>query len=356
MTLKGNIIFSYRCNGNSDIWKLSLESGAVQKLTNNTDFNTNPRWSPDGSSILYLSTGSDGLTSLWMMDSHGHAPTRLTDTQHIQHPSWSPDGKKIIFSSNPKNSECIDICSYSLDSKLTEVLFTRPGIETEPSFSPDGKKIIFAAMDPHSTLPFSHRETNIWVKNLASGEEKKICSHPARDYCPVYSPDGLKIAFVSHRNGRSEEEMILELKEIQSDIVKKDMKSIDESISRLKILEMDSEICVVKSDGTDLRQLTENKGCDIEVRWSPCGYYLVYVSSKAGSQDRELKIISVDEGEEISFPMNMDPLVKEQGIEKNMILNTSWFWDLIPDFIEAPFKIRQLASIYWGEIHSPDWK
>src|SRR5690606_33230488 len=122
-------------------------------------------------------------------------------------------------------------------SKSYEVLFNRKGVETEPELSPDGEKVIFAAVDPESTIPFSNRDTDIWERNIKTGSERKICSHPARDYGPVYSPDGSKIAFISHRNGRTEEEMLEKLKEVQKITLDGDLESIDKAISELKSLE-----------------------------------------------------------------------------------------------------------------------
>jgi Tol biopolymer transport system component len=356
MSLSGMIAFSFRVNNNSDIWTLSIESGQLQKITSGPEVNTFPRFSPDGSRIAYLSMGADYIRSLWVMDRDGRNQVRLTKDVHAEHPSWSPDGKKILFTGNAENPDEMDICLFDLSLNSYEVLFSRPGFESEPDFSPDGEKIIFASIDPHSSLPFANRDTDIWERDLERGSERKICSHPARDYAPVYSPDGSKIAFISHRNGRSEEEMSQKLKEIQSLAMQGGMESVDAAISELKLLEMDSEVCVVNADGSNFRQLTSNKGCDVEVRWSPCGRYLTFVSSAGSSDyDKDLKIIDADSGQEMDFRMDRAPLEKERAIEDKVKLNTSLFWNLVPDFIEKPYKMRHLSAVYWGEIHSPDW-
>lgn len=356
MSLSGTIVFSFRSNNNSDIWSLQLVSGELAKLTSGPSLNTFPRFSPDGSRIAYLSIGPDFINSLWVMDRDGKNQVRLTEGVHVQHPSWSPDNKSILFTGNAVDPDEMDICLYDLAKKSFRVLFTRPGTETEPDFSPDGRKVIFAAIDPQSSLPFAYRDTDIWERDIETGAERRICSHPARDYGPVYSPDGSKIAFISHRNGRPEEEMIKRLEEIQSVADKGCLESVDIAIAQLKLLEMDSEVCMVNHEGSDFRQFTNNKGSDTDIRWSPCGEYLTYVSAVTSSKyAKELKIIDASNGREIDYLIDTDRLEAERGVKDNVKLNTSLFWNMIPDFIEKPFKIRLISSLYWGEMHTPDW-
>jgi len=63
---------------------------------------------------------------------------------------------------------------------------------------------------------------------------------------PVYSPDGLKIAFISTHDG-------------------------------------DPEIFVMNADGTGLRKLTDNTAVDAAPTWSPDGGKIVFTSDRGGS-------------------------------------------------------------------------
>jgi hypothetical protein len=66
---------------------------------------------------------------------------------------------------------------------------------------------------------------------------------------PVYSPDGLKIAFISTHDG-------------------------------------DPEIFVMNTDGTGLRKLTDNSAVDAAPNWSPDGTFELYRMSSDGSQQQ----------------------------------------------------------------------
>jgi TolB protein len=63
---------------------------------------------------------------------------------------------------------------------------------------------------------------------------------------PMYSPDGLKIAFISTHDG-------------------------------------DPEIFVMNADGTSLRKLTDNTAVDAAPSWSPDGSKIVFTSDRSGA-------------------------------------------------------------------------
>jgi TolB protein len=70
------------------------------------------------------------------------------------------------------------------------------GGDYQPTWSPDGRRITF----------YSARggNTDVWSVDVASGALTRLTDDPALDTNPFYSPDGSRIAFVSDRTGRSE--------------------------------------------------------------------------------------------------------------------------------------------------------
>jgi Tol biopolymer transport system component len=357
MSLTGTLVFSSGYKTDFDIWTLDLATSGLRQVTHGSDLNDSPCWSPDGKTIAFISTGMDMIASLCVVDGAGTNKRRLTSNVHCQHPDWHPDGKKILFTANAsEGGEEIDVCVYDLEKDSYDVLFRREGTESQPSFSPDGRKVVFASVDTNSAAPFAHRDTEIWERDLASGEERKVCAHPARDHSPVYSPDGQSIAFVSHRNGRGEEEYLQKLKDIQNRLNVKDRKSIDQAITELQSIEWDSEICVVDANGGNMRQLTHNDGMDVGVRWSPCGKYLVYSSADKDSTSTErIRIIEVESGKVVPLKYDRDYLMAEIGSDPNALLNQRWVSKVLPDFIERPIAMWILGGGFFGEERQPDW-
>ncbi|MGA1418291.1 MAG: TolB family protein, partial [Gemmatimonadaceae bacterium] len=77
------------------LWIMDADGGRQRYLT----LGSGPRWSPDGTRILYLAAGEPAGTQLFVrwMDAEGATSqvTRLDEAP--KDPMWSPDGKSIVF-------------------------------------------------------------------------------------------------------------------------------------------------------------------------------------------------------------------------------------------------------------------
>lgn len=352
MELSGTLVFASGRAVDFDLWTLDLASGQLTQLTSDDALYDSPVWSPCGQQIVCVRTSKDSVPSLYLMKADGSDGKRLTDGVYCQHPSWSPCGKSIVFTSNASNPNEIDISRYDVESGKVETLFRRAGIERDPSYSPDGKSILFASVHPNREDDVPDN-TDIFEYNLETKEEKVLCSHPARDYSPVYSPDGKHIAFVSHRNGRSEEEFLGQLNDIRSNMDTSNIDALDEAIRKMQALQFDSDIYVMNRDGSELRQLTSNLGCDVGLCWSPDGRYLAYTSSVEGDSTRErLSAVEVATGKEGPLEYDRSKLRSDVGAAERDVLNQTWFQYLVPDFIEKKF----VDASFWGEERQPSWK
>jgi tricorn protease-like protein len=81
-----------------DIWRLPMNGGAAEPLTSGTDWDRQPRFSPNGRDIAYVSDRS-GRDQIWVMDRSGQSPRPLTDLMDAQarDPAWLPDGSGVIY-------------------------------------------------------------------------------------------------------------------------------------------------------------------------------------------------------------------------------------------------------------------
>jgi len=113
-------------------------------------------------------------------------------------PKFSPDGKKIAYLSNQNaDYEMLALMLYDIETKEKEAL-TAP-IETNFSWSPDGKKIIFAKRNSPRTI---HGSTtfDLYEYNLKSENEKRLTKN-LRAFSPSYSPGGDSICFIVNKDG-----------------------------------------------------------------------------------------------------------------------------------------------------------
>ena len=230
--------------GASDIWLVPARGGEPRRLTSSPAADMNPRWSPDGRTIAFISTRS-GSPQVWKIDPNGGEAVQLTRiSTGTSGVIWSPNGTHLAFvssvfpdcpddESNRKKREAGE--ASKVKGRLFDHLLIRhwnawsdgtrshvfvipaaggmavdvtPGDFDVPpialggaqdyAFSPDGAEIAFVRnVDPEFRLGLG-TNNDIFVTGIAgSGELKKLTANKANDHSPSYSPDGRFLAYLA---------------------------------------------------------------------------------------------------------------------------------------------------------------
>ena len=82
-----------------DLYTMPIAGGAATRITSGPGFDSQPRWSPDGKRIVFLSDRS-GAENIWLCDpdgSHSKALTKGTNNLYAS-PDWTPDGNYVVVS------------------------------------------------------------------------------------------------------------------------------------------------------------------------------------------------------------------------------------------------------------------
>ena len=211
------------------IWLLPLKEREPRQFTHGTSNETNPRWSPDGKTILFLSNrASEGdktgekkrKTQIWLIPADGGEARRLTSVEEgIQRPAWSPKGKNILFFSQVFKGERVKDSDVKIIRRIKykrdgRGFFQgkRPHLFSTPArggrvrqltdgeydvdnaaWSPDGKRIAFIAnMDRDADLSFYK---NIYTVPSRGGEPELLWKGRGRIGTLGFSPDGKYLAF-----------------------------------------------------------------------------------------------------------------------------------------------------------------
>ena len=151
-----------------------------------------PSWSPDGSSIAYVSF--DQKKPVVVVQNLAQGTTRVVANFRGNNsaPAWSPDGRSLAVAlSKDGLTQVYRIAAAGGEAtRLTQ----SSGIDTQPAFSPDGKWIAFTS-DRGGT-------PQIYRMPAAGGEPTRLTFDGSYNVGPRFSPDGKYIAFVQREGAR----------------------------------------------------------------------------------------------------------------------------------------------------------
>jgi len=184
-----------------DLWRVSRNGGAAQRLTTGKGSELNPVFSPDGSTIAF--TGEyDGNVDVYTIPADGGIPHRLT-----WHPSadimlgWTPNGKEILFASGRTAfSRFRELFTVSRSGGFPKKLPLPMGFEG--SYSPDGSHIAYVPIRRAFYAWKRYRggtATPIWIADLKNSSIEKVLRTDSNDYNPMWIED--KVYFLSDRDG-----------------------------------------------------------------------------------------------------------------------------------------------------------
>ena len=146
----------------SDIFVMNLaeflkKGTQPRNLTNNpTTIDDDADWSPKGSKIVFTSHAvtdeaqNSATAEIYVMDAvRPDKPIRLTNnTEEERAPSWSPDGSRIVFccrkgTPNAQGLATLEICTMNADGTGQTRITNNDVADLTPSWSPDGREIVF---------------------------------------------------------------------------------------------------------------------------------------------------------------------------------------------------------------------
>jgi TolB protein len=143
--------------------------------------------------ITAVGLGDKTTYSLIVADSDGYNPqVAVRSRESLLSPSWSPDGSSIAYVSFEDGNSSIRIQNILTGAR--QLVSARKGINGAPSWSPDGRKL---------AVSLSYvGNPEIFVIDLASHAATRLTHNLGIDTEPVWAPDGQSVYFTSDRSGR----------------------------------------------------------------------------------------------------------------------------------------------------------
>lgn len=253
--------------------------------------------SPKGDKIGYINEKNGTNNVMIKNSSKGGASVQRTFRTNVQGFTWSPDGKELCFTEirgghqgvylvSAEQGTVVKQISNSGDNDMggvvsrdgNTIFFHRgEGRSSYSLWSYDRKNNLFSNYSRGMTaclIPDDNnavycgrftdkKEGEIWRVNFQTGVEEFILGAPDKSYTsPQLSPDGRWLLVVG--SSKSEKEGIA-----------------------------NTDIFVVRTDGTQLTQLTYHPGNDLSPIWSPDGRSVFFLSQR-GSKDKTYNVWRMD--------------------------------------------------------------
>ena len=198
-----------------DLYTLPIEGGEASALTHSIAWEMQARFSPDGRRIAYLSDAAGG-DNVWVMDKDGKNAQQVTkeDFRLVNNPVWQPGGEYIAARKHFTGTRSLgsgEIWLYHRSGGKGMALNEKPNWQKdlgEPAFSPDGRYVYFSQdTSPGRVFQYNRNARgeiySIERLDLEDGRIEPFVTGPGGAVRPVPSPNGKQLAFVRRLHGKS---------------------------------------------------------------------------------------------------------------------------------------------------------
>ena len=205
------IAFSYK----GDLYTVAATGGQARQLTTNAAYDAYPVWSPDGQQIAFAST-REGSMDVYIMNSQGGTPRRLTTHSGSEIPIAFKDNGSILFSSALMPTAQASLLPESVFPQVYEVstdggrprLFSLITMQ-DISINAQGD-ILYHDVKGYEDVFRKHHQSaitrDIWLMKGADGPENarrfsRLTTFRGEDRNPVWTPDGQSFYYLSEKDG-----------------------------------------------------------------------------------------------------------------------------------------------------------
>ncbi|MBI3622599.1 PD40 domain-containing protein [Candidatus Pacearchaeota archaeon] len=272
----GKIAFTSVRGRDSDVYTINADGTNEKELTFSSSlWEGSPSWSPDGTKIAFgaFPSANANQHNIYVMDNDGNNKVQLTNSEMSEdNPVFSLDGRQIAYGAAWVDGH-EQLYIMNADGSNQRQITQDTLCYWDLALSPAGNKIAF----------YNCRDDNLYSINIDGSGLKKLTNTSAYERNPSWSPDGSEILFTSSRDGNAEVYKMKADGSNQQDI-SNSPNTHDESPSWSpdgKFIvyasvpkstapnENETELWIMKADGTGKKRITNNNYFDWGPKWAP---------------------------------------------------------------------------------------
>ena len=294
---------------------------------------------------IVFASNFEGKSDIHLMNPDGSQLVNITNHRsHDTSPVWSPTGEQILFVSDREQPRFhCDLYLMDADGRNLRRVFPMPAYRCAPTWSPDGKQIAYHIQEPRGTF--------IYIGTIDGKNEEAV----TRGRYPVWSPNGMEIAFVGRAEWRQQLH-ILNLRTRKQKVLFPPPKIRESKIRSaptwspagdklafswkhkvpLEAFPDSDTIYIINRNGTGLKQIVHKAEVRAEAPvWSPRGNELLYQQfddvRPQKKRNKQLFKITVNGGEPEQLTHTrwnktgdwFDPIVLSVQLE-TFLITTTW--------------------------------
>jgi len=197
----GKIVFTGNQSGSYQLYTINPDGTGLNQITNLPSTGLDgwfPSFSPDGKQIAFCYGPGNSAVDIYVINTDGTNLKQLTNDGSFDcFPRWSPDGTHIVFVQTfvPTNQTLVTVMrsdGFGPRSTLTTGDFRFWGT-FGPTYTPDGKHVVF-----YSSL--GGFVSAVWIMKSDGADPDRLTPAPPEVFAFDVSPDGKHLLLVDHQN------------------------------------------------------------------------------------------------------------------------------------------------------------
>jgi TolB protein len=176
------------------VYVQTLKTGDRRVVSSHAGVNQAPAWSPDGKKLALVLSTRDGNLDVYVLDLTNQQLTRITDDPGIDtEPQWSKDGQSIYFTSDRAGGPQIYKVGIKPGDKPRRLTF-QGSYNARPRISPDESQLAFVTQE--------NGDYRIATLDLRGRGDVQVLTKGHFDVSPSYAPNGAVLIYASRDKGR----------------------------------------------------------------------------------------------------------------------------------------------------------